>query len=102
MVAKLRGLLISGLQYEHGLLADGCARAGTLGQTDDDAAIAHLFDSACASGRSRCQYSLAIQAQFFAPSVFTSRLCEKRELFTQRREEELKAQRVGSSHNFEF
>jgi len=56
LVAKLHGLPVSRLQYQHGFFADGRTSAGALGQSADDAAIDHLSDGARIASRARGKY----------------------------------------------
>src|SRR6266508_7002223 len=64
VVAELCRLSVSGVQYQHRIIADGCAGALALGQAADDAAGPDLFNGHRVAGGARCQYALK-EAEFF-------------------------------------
>src|SRR5208283_5209525 len=54
--SRICRLFISGVQHQHGLLADGRAGAHPVGETDDDGTVANLADGGCGPGRARDKY----------------------------------------------
>ena len=63
MVPPLCGLLVPGVQHQHGVFPDRHTGSRTMGEGDDDAPIVDLADSARAVGSSGSKYPLTGQAR---------------------------------------
>ena len=60
MESRLHRLSVPGVQHEHGFFANRCPGAFTLGEGDDDRAVADFAGDNRASRRARGQYSVAV------------------------------------------